>query len=420
MELEYQLDEIPPKKVLITLSLQWFAIIAAILIIGGRIVAEIQFENPTDRIGYIQKIFLISGITMLAQLFIGHRLPLVVGPASVLIAGIYASMGSDFSTIYTAIAIGGVVIFFFGITGSLNLLRKLFTENIVAVVLILVAITLSPLIMEMITLDTPNAGYNFAFSILFVIMLFILNKKLRGFWNSSLILWSLILGSAVYSLIFPQHYEILNPDPLNVFSEINITHSFRLEVIISFMICFFALAINDLSSIYSLAGTLKLEDTEFRAKRGVTLTGLSNILSGFFGVIGSVNYSMSPGIISATKCASRYALVPAGFILLILAFTPFVISLIEAIPKVVIGSVFLYIMCSQVAVGIPMIKFKDTASGFVIGFPLLLSIIVTFLPESVLTSFPEILRPIIGNGFVLGVLVAMLMEHVILRRDYEN
>lgn len=420
MQLEYELDEIPPKKVLIALSLQWFAIIAAILIIGGRVVAEIQFEDPEDRIGYIQKVFLISGITIIAQLFFGHRLPLVVGPASVLIAGIYASLDSGFSSIYTAIAIGGLMIFLLGITGSLNVLRKLFTENIVAVVLILVAITLSPLIMDMIISDTSNAGFNFTFSILFIILLFILNKKLKGFWNASLILWSLILGSAVYNTLFPQHYEILSPNPLNVFSEINLIPSFRLDVIISFIICFFALAINDLSSIYSVAGMLKLEDAEFRAKKGVTLTGLSNILSGFFGVVGSVNYSMSPGVISATKCASRYALIPAGFTLLVISFAPLVISLIEAIPKVVIGSVFLFIMCSQVAVGISMIKLKDTNSGLVIGFPLLLSIIVTFLPEAVLTSFPEMLRPILGNGFVLGVLIAMLMEHLILRGSQEN
>ncbi|MCS7144958.1 MAG: purine/pyrimidine permease, partial [Archaeoglobaceae archaeon] len=195
MQLEYELDEIPPKKVLIALSLQWFAIISAILIIGGKVVAEVQFDQPFERIGYIQKVFFISGITILAQILVGHRLPLVVGPASVLIAGIYANLGAGFSAIYTSIAIGGAILFFLGITGSLNILRKLFTENIVAVVLILIAFALTPLIIDLIVSNTSNPEYNLTFSIFFVLVLFILNRKLSGFWNSTLILWGLIIGS---------------------------------------------------------------------------------------------------------------------------------------------------------------------------------------------------------------------------------
>jgi len=85
------------------------------------------------------------------------------------------------------------------------------------------------------------------------------------------------------------------------------------------------------------------------------------------------------------------------------------------VEQLTVGSIFLYIMCSQLAAGLSMIRIKDVNSGLSVGFPLLLSIIVTFLPEAVLCNFPSILRPIIGNGFVLGVLITILMEHVILR-----
>ncbi|NMB36038.1 MAG: xanthine permease, partial [Firmicutes bacterium] len=53
--------------------------------------------------------------------------------------------------------------------------------------------------------------------------------------------------------------------------------------------------------------------------------------------------------------------------------------------------------------------------GLVIGLPLMLSVIVSFLPDGVLNTFPLILRPLLGNGFVVGVLAVMAMEHLVFR-----
>ena len=58
-----------------------------------------------------------------------------------------------------------------------------------------------------------------------------------------------------------------------------------------------------------------------RITRGITITGLGNILAGFFGVIGTVNFSLSPGVIVSTRCASKYTLVPTGLGLLLLSFS---------------------------------------------------------------------------------------------------
>jgi hypothetical protein len=35
------------------------------------------------------------------------------------------------------------------------------------------------------------------------------------------------------------------------------------------------------------------------------------------------------------------------------------------------------------------------------------------LPARILGTFPLVLRPVIGNGFVIGVLVAFILEHVV-------
>jgi len=413
----YELDEIPPVTELVIIGLQWLAVISSILIVGGRLVAEMHYEDSLEKTVYLQKIFFIAGLTLLAQVFFGHRLPLVVGPSAVLMVGIYASLESGFEAIYTAIAACGALLFVFSITGKLNLLRRFFTENIVAVVLLLVALALSPAVIEMLT--QKNAFFNLLFSIAFLLFLFAIGRRLKGFWNSSLIIWGIIFGSLIYTTIFLQ--------PLNTgfefsgfFYDLNLNPVFKIEVILAFLICFLALGINDLSSIYSVGEILKVNGIEKRVTRGVSLTGLSNLISGLFGVVGMVNYTLSPGMISATKCASRYPLAFAGVFLIAIAFIPTIIYLFEAIPAVIVGSIFIYIMCSQIGVALSMIKIRDQDSGVVIGFPVLLAVIIAFLPDKVLSSLPEFLRPILGNSFVMGVLSAMILEHLVFRDKHEN
>ena len=55
-------------------------------------------------------------------------------------------------------------------------------------------------------------------------------------------------------------------------------------------------------------------------------------------------------------------------------------------------------------------------TGLVIGLPLMLAIIISFLPANLLNTFPVILRPILGNGFVIGVLAVLFMEHLVTRQ----
>jgi xanthine/uracil permease len=190
-------------------------------------------------------------------------------------------------------------------------------------------------------------------------------------------------------------------------------------VMISFIFCFMALFINDIGSIESMNALLKPEDRGGRVKRGILISGLSNVASGLLGVIGPVNYSLSPGVITATGCASRITMFPAALLLLILSFSPDALGIISNIPAVVIGGILIYILSMQISAGLVM-TFESpdgftVTDGLIIGLPLLLSTIIAFLPAAVLETFPALLRPIIGNGFVVGVVAALIMEHGLYR-----
>lgn len=136
-------------------------------------------------------------------------------------------------------------------------------------------------------------------------------------------------------------------------------------------------------------------------------------------VVGPVNFSLSPGVILSSRCGSRFTLIPPALALLVISFLPSAIAFLGMIPLAVVGGITIYIMCSQIAAGLSMViavegKFKFE-NGLVIALPLMLSIIVSYLSQSVLNAFSPIARPVVGNGFVVGVVSVLIMEHLIFR-----
>lgn len=426
MQLKYGLDEHPPPGELLLFGLQWFAVTIPIIVIIGKVTAGLQFTAPADEIAYLQRLTFVMAAALLVQVIAGHRLPLIIGPSSVLLIGIIASLSLGIDAVYTAIMLGGILLSLLSVTGLFAYLQRLFTSRIVAVVLLLIAFTLAPTILQLAASPSSGRGplANIAFSLLLVLALFFFHRHLRGIWKSTLIIWAMIAGSLLYLALFP------GPPVLKPFEDGRLfggffrpaTPDFTLHagVLISFLFCFIALSVNDLGSIQSMNEILKPAGQPQRITRGMFVTGLANILAGSFGVIGPVNFSLSPGVLASTGCASRFTLIPAAILLGFLSFSPAMIALLGNVPSVVIGCVLLFIMCSQFGAGLAML-FESAGdvqveTGMIVGLPILLGTIIAFLPADILHAFPAVLRPILGNGFVVGVSAALVLEHLIFRK----
>jgi xanthine/uracil permease len=258
------------------------------------------------------------------------------------------------------------------------------------------------------------------FAMVLLLALFIAYGRLGGLWRSTLIVWGLIAGTLAHAALFG--FQPMPKAPLpavgGFLQRLVLQPVVDVGVLLAFLFCFLALAVNDLGSIQSIGAMLRPCDMPQRLRRGITLTGLANALSGFFGVLGPVNFSLSPGVVAATGCASRFTLLPAALALLGLSFSPAAIAFVGHLPDVVVGSILLYILTAQVAAGLDVLIQAEPFQfrhGLVLGLPLLLGTIVAFLPPEVVATFPTVLRPVLGNGFVVGTAAVLLLEHLILR-----
>lgn len=419
--MQYNLEDKPRLLPMILYGLQWWIVTVPALIVMGLVLAKLHFGADLLAQGYyMQKLFAILGLTLLAQIFFGHKLPLVVGPASVLLVGILASLSSGIPAIYTAIMIGGLVMAIMAAAGMLKILQRLFTTRIIVTIMFLIPITLTPTILNLSFKGASNPLFNLGFLLVIIILLIVLNRMLNGIWKSTTLIWGILMSSFFL-------YQF-NLNPVNVTTEpgeisnagygLFIIPEFEFGVIFSFLFCALAILIAEVGSIQAVGKMIGADQMETRTKRGVFFSGISSAVSGLTGVIGSTDFSLSPGIIAATRCASRYPFIVSGILLILCAFFPPLIQMLLLIPNIVMGVVLLYVMTTQFAAGFQMLVQQKAVIGFndgvIIGMPLMVALLISFIPGDVIAQIPAMIRPLLGNSLVMGIVMVLLMEHLVL------
>lgn len=424
--MKYNLDDRPPLFSSLLYGLQWWIVSLPCVIIMGTVIGKMHFTDVAEQTLYMQKLFAVTGFTTIIQVMWGHKLPLVIGPASILLIGITASLSAGMSVVYTSIIVGGLFIVLLAFSGLLSKVRAVFTPRVITTILILIPFTLMPTIVRLIFGNDHHTLFNFFYAFTLIVVLLLCNKYLKGVWKSTTVLWGIIIGSFGYFCIF-QFPEIAtvaigNESVMNSIFMDSLT--FDAGTILAFIFCFFALIVNELGSIESVGQMLKADHMGRRIKYGVGISGLSSMLSGSMGVIGSVDYSMSTGVISSTGCASRYTLVPAGVGLIACAFLPQAVNILNHIPAIVMGTLFIYLMAGQLSSGLVMMIEEKAVicynDGIVIGLSIMIAVLVSIAPELAIAQIPDLVRPILGNSFVMGVITVMLLEHIIFKKKKEE
>ena len=413
MEFKYNLNDRPSIGAMLLYGVQWLMICIPVVLTS-------TFVAPTGQVLFFtQKLFAIMGITMIVNALWGHRLPLIAGPAAVLLMGVLAAsqLGGTSEAIFPSMAIGGVLITLISLSGLMSKVQRAFTPRIVAAIVLLIAFTIIKPIVGMVFSNNDHQLFSLLFAVVVVITMAVANNLLKGVWKSMVVIVAMILGSIIYYAYtgFPQSFVADTLPPKLFLGGVDIDAG----IVIAFIFCYIALFINQMGSVQSLGDMVGADNMATRQKRGMVVQGVMNMVAGAMGVIGPVDYSLSPGIVASTSCASRYTVIPAAMLMILLAFIPDAVSVLLTIPQPVMGVVLLYLMSTQIAAGLHMIHsssatptFKD---GLILAIPIMFTTLLSFAPQSAMYAVPALLRPIVGNGFVMGIILILLLEHLFLK-----
>lgn len=431
-------------------AVSWAIIPIIFIVIIGSLITQIQSSNYSEAVYSLQKLLLITGIGVIAQVLIGHKLPISFGPSMILLVCAISTASFDLDAYYTAILICSLISLFFSLfivkLKLFSILERIFTPTLIATILLIVPISIMPTINN-ILINDKNINFNLCLVIFLGIFAFLLfvNRKIKGASKNYLQVAILIGGTMCYYFYFPIiaiHENIL----------LSLTDGFLFKpvinygVILSCMICYGALIANDIGSIIAISSDVhkKLPD-DTQIQHGVTITSIINTISSVFGVIGGVNYSLSKGSIVGTKSISLFPVILSGIFLVIIAFIPNIGSMLLLIPSILIAPILFYNIVNMFAGSLYDIATKDLKlidnaikvsklidnptkdlklidnaikdsklnsqnTCFIISISLLIGCVIVFLPGSSFTAIPVFLQPIVQNAFVVCFISTIILE----------
>jgi uracil permease len=420
----YDLDDRPPFQYALVYGLQWAFIMFPALIIAATLSVGSLGSDGGDVLRFLRLTLFTSGLFTMVQTLWGHRYPLLEGPASALLLAFILLAPRGVAVIQGGMILGGLLLVLIVLSRQLERLIRFFTPNVVGVILMLIALGLLRPLLRFMTGEAgtnPNAeGQTFLISLMLVLLIAALSHWLEGFWKTVSILVGMFLGSLLFLALGRLHWEDLLTASWVSFSTqwVETLPRFSLAATVAFACAYLAVIVNTLGSLQGIAAITEKERLPKATQRGVLVNGLAGVSCGILGIVGTVSYSMGPGVILVNRVASRYAVTYCGAILFVAAFLPKLAALLALVPTPVVGAALCVGLGGQVGVGIATVASQDIRSRdyFVVGLPVLLGTLVGFLPQGLLDALPGLLQLFAGNSLIAGITLVLLLEHLLLRK----
>ena len=175
--------------------------------------------------------------------------------------------------------------------------------------------------------------------------------------------------------------------------------------------------VNTSNTFGALKGTDSIYEQEApggQYRRSFTISGVLAVVSGLLGLVPYAPYVSSVGFLQQTRIRDRLPFVIGGLLFFGIGLIPAVSAVLTQLP-LSIGSAVLLVTYLRL-LGSSLQYFgqirMDAANLYRTAAPLFVGIIVMGLPSSTFSSLPPLLRPLLGNGLLVGILLALLLDRV--------
>jgi xanthine/uracil permease len=420
----YDIDEHPPLSLALLYGLQWAFVMFPALIIAATLASGSLNLTNSGQIRFLQLTLLIPGFFTAVQTLWGHHYPLLEGPSTALLLAFVLAAPDGLPAIQGGMMIGGGLMVALVLSRQIERVSTLFTPNVTGVVLILIALGLLPTLLRfMAGQGVDHEGgttINLTLSFLCVLLMATLSYRLKGIWKSLSVLIGMAVGSGAFWAL--GHLSSKAVGLAAWFSLpgtwIPSMPDFHWPTVLAFVFAYLAVMVNSVGSLESVARITDQGRLETGLKRGILINGLAGMVCGATGIVGSVSYSNSPGVILMHRVASRYTITYCGLIMVIAAFIPKLAAVLAMVPGPVVGAALCVAMGGQIGIGMAAMGLAELTSRdyFVIGIPLLMGTMAGFLPQNVTLALPDYLRAVLSNSLVAGIILVLLLEHVLLRK----
>ena len=411
-------------------SLQWFIFIFANTVVVPISIGTAFELSALEIAGIVRSSLMFTGIACIAQGMLGHRLPIMEGHSGViwgliLSLGLSASsMGMSLSEIGGGIATGmllaGSLVMLLAACNLLGFMNKIFTPIVMSVFLFLLTFQLTLIffkgmlkIAEDGTLDWPVSAFSLA---LVLLVIFIKIKGGATIGNYSILI-GMVVGWLLFVLLFsapeavgeaPSFFSI----PIFPLGLPNLNMGIILVTFIAGMINIS----NLIASVQSVSRFRGEEPpTGRRMNRGYMLTGFYSLMAALLGLVSYAPYASTVGFLESSNIAKRKPFLIGGGLMIVIGIIPQLSGLLATMP-ITVGNAVLFVAYLQL-LGTTLKGLREYAFDSVtihrLAVPVLIGLCIMNLDARVFGSLPVLLQPLLSNGFIMGILIAIMIDKLV-------
>lgn len=412
-------------------ALQWVVFHLGV-IISVPVVMGAALDLDADGMGRLSQLtFFLTGLASLWQVKRGHKVLLVEGPAApwwvayVLLAGVASGTGKSLLQVRTdiggAMLVAGTLLALLGWIGAISRWRSLFTPRITGVLLTILGLQLGGVGVRGVV---SGGAKLFGIGLLVLVLVVYLTLNGRGMLKQGAIVagvalgWLISLVAGAASLPSLQGVGLLSLPTLFPWG----LPTFDPGTFLALSLLGILLVPNVVGSIAAWEAAAGDPLPAEKYDKGLTGSGLANIMSGILGTSGTIPFAISAGLVSITGNKSAYPFILACLLFIAMGLFPPLGKLIGSIPQPVAAAVLLVSGSSLVVIGIKDMLRESIAlrETFIIGLSLLVGVGVMLLPLSYWAKVPAWAAGTLSNGVIVGTLTSILLEHVILKQKRQS
>ncbi len=380
----------------------------------------------------MQRTFFIVGIACFLQGWLGHKLPIVDGPAGLWIStfAVFAisigSAGPDgvqaLRLLEAAMILTGVFLMAFGILKISGKVIYLFTPLVTGVFLTLLTFQLSGTFLEGMFGLGNGAEYiqvsQFTIALITFSLVLILSIFFEGWLKGYAVLIGISVGWLLFALLLDQEQTTLDNAPLFQAPEMFAWGApiFDWSVVPIALLTAFILLSNIVASLSATSNVIKgeVDFNQTQMNRGSFVLGMNHGISGMFSGVAVVPLASTAGFLQLTGQMKKSPFMWASALLMIVSFFPVIIAKLAMIPSPVANAALLASFVQLMGLGLrnlfsePLNERRIT----IITVSMLLGSGLMFIPPESFALLPETVKQVISNGLLVGTVIAVVLERV--------
>jgi xanthine/uracil permease len=245
----------------------------------------------------------------------------------------------------------------------------------------------------------------------------------RGLISNFAILTGIIVGWIAFVLFFPSHAATLAPAGNALFTILPWGGiAFNVGLLITVVLTGLISLSNTFAALEGAKTLFEKNVSATQYRRSLIVTGLSSLVSGLFGIVPYAPYVSSFGFLRTTRIFNRAPFLLGAVLFILLGLIPALSQLFASLP-VSVGDAVLFVAYLQLfGSGLSQLEgMKFTFKTiYRVALPVLLGLSLMLVPSTAFSTIPDIVRSLVQNGLVMGILVAMILQFTIRWERFEN